>query len=172
MVTIPSATKDEGVVGHDFILNIRDPVRRRIALPLSFVVVVSELNPSGLWLRAQGYPYCPLWVRTHFEGPASMFLEDGWRTFARLFNLRKGDSLCCKFDGEVTLSVRAFNAGGDRLECCMGSSSEDVPLEEDNTSREVQPTSSSSHGGRGGDSYSSCGSSVDWSSKGQVRRLD
>ena len=56
-VTPLSAVVDEGVFGHDFILNIRGPVRRRIALPLSFVVVLYELNPFGLWLRAQGYPY-------------------------------------------------------------------------------------------------------------------
>ena len=128
---------DEGVCGHDFILNICGPIRCRIALPLSFAVAASELNPSGLWLRAQGYPYRPLWVRTRFEGPASMFLEDGWKTFARLFNLRKGDNLCCRFDGEDTLSVRAFHAGGDRLDCCMESSTEDDPLDEDSTPGEV-----------------------------------
>ena len=75
--------------------------------------------------------------------------------FAHWYNLGRGDSLCCRFDGIDTLSVRAFNTSGDRLECCMESSSEDNSLGEDRTSAEVQPTSSSSHGGRGGDSYSS-----------------
>ena len=58
------------------------------------------------------------------EGSASVFLETGWKVFARQFNLRRGDSLCCRFDGEETLSVRAFDAGGNRLEPCWESSSD------------------------------------------------
>ena len=51
-VTPPVAGVDEDVAGHDFVLHIRGPVRRRIALPLSIAVVLSELIPSCLWLRA------------------------------------------------------------------------------------------------------------------------
>ena len=70
-----------------------------------------------------------------------MFLEAGWKVFARLFNLCKGDSLCCRFDGEETLSVRAFDADGDHLECCWESSSEADSQDEDDS-----PDSSASGG--------------------------
>ena len=89
MVTPPSTVVDEGIAGHNFVLHIHDPIHRQIALPLSFAAVVSELNLAGLWLRAQGYPYCPLWVSIRTEGPASVFLEDSWKVFARLFNAKE-----------------------------------------------------------------------------------
>ena len=74
---------NEGVLGHDFVLHIRDSVRQRIPLPSSFSVLVSELSLEGLWLRFQGYPYFPFWVRTHAEGSALVFVETGWKAFAR-----------------------------------------------------------------------------------------
>ena len=107
------------------------------------------------------------------EGSASAFLEADWKVFARLFNLRKGDNLCCMFDGEETLSIRAFDAGDNRLECCLESSSESDSGGEDGSpdsssegssrsSRGIVgsdslnlPSNDGSHGEGGGDSYSS-----------------
>ena len=45
-----------------------------------------------------------------------IFLGSGWRSFSRRLNLCDGDSLCCRFDGEDTLTVRAFDASGNRLD--------------------------------------------------------
>ena len=40
----------------------------------------------------------------------------GWRSFSLRLNLRDGDSLCCRFDGEDTLTFHAFDDGGNRLD--------------------------------------------------------
>ena len=101
-----------------------------------------------------------------------MFLGKGWKTFARWYDLRRGDCLCCRFDGKDTLLVKAFNAHGDRLECCAESTSEADSQDEDDSRGSPSTgnqggriiTSSGSldsssdegvHGGGGGDSYSS-----------------
>ena len=67
----------------------------------------------------------PLWVELQIESSFLVFLGSGWRAFARQLNLREGDSLCCRFDGEETLTIRAFDAGGNRLEPCWENSSGD-----------------------------------------------
>ena len=131
--SIPSEAADTGALAHDFVLYIRGLFSRPTALPSSFAAVVSEWGLPGLWLHAQGYPCCPLWVMLHIEGSALVFLEDGWVAFARQFNLRKGDNLCWRFDGEDNLSIRAFDADGNRLEPCWESSSDGVSGGSDDT---------------------------------------
>ena len=101
-----------------------------------------------------------------------MFLEKWWKTFARWYNQLRGDCLYCRFDGKDNLLVKAFNAHGDRLECCAESTSEVDSEEEDDSHGSPAAsnqggriiTSSGSldlssdegvHGGGGGDSYSS-----------------
>ena len=44
----PAEVVDEGILAHDFVLHICDPVRRRISLPSSFATLLSELSPKGL----------------------------------------------------------------------------------------------------------------------------
>ena len=70
--------------------------------------------------------------------------------------------MCCRFDGEETLSIRAFDPGGNRLEPCWESSSDDnsggaggastSPSPGESPAGSRSPESSS---GGGGDSYSS-----------------
>jgi len=120
-----AAASEEGVCDYDFLLRILSRVAGRVPLPYSFAPVVSELGLSGLWLRLQGCSRSPLWVELQAESSFLVFLSSGWRAFARQLNLREGDSLCCRFDGEETLTVRAFDAGGNRLEPCWESSSGD-----------------------------------------------
>lgn len=45
-----------------------------------------------------------------------IFLGFGWKLFARRLNLRDGDTLCCRFDGEDTLVIRAFDPSGNRMD--------------------------------------------------------
>ena len=105
-------------------------------------------------------------MQTRAEGSALVFLEAGWRTFARQFNLRRGDSLCCRFDGEETLSIRAFDSDVNRLEPCWESSSDSDSGGSGDTRSSASGggpsglgiTSSrsfNSSSGGGGDSYSS-----------------
>ena len=161
----PVEAVDEGALAHDFVLHICGLISRQISLPSSFAPLVSELGPEGLWLCAQGYPYYPLWVKIRIEGSASVFLEAGWKVFAHQFNLRRGDSLCRRFDGEETLSMRPFDAGGNRLEPCWESSSESDSGGEDDSqgsssdgsprSRGITSSGSLNLPSEGGDSYSS-----------------
>ena len=96
------------------------------------------------------------------ESSSLVFLESGWRVFACQFNLRKGDSLCCRFDGEETLSIRAFDSDGNRLEPCWESSSDDrsggaggASISSSAGDSPAGSRSSESSSGGGGDSYSS-----------------
>src|SRR4051812_28277958 len=85
---------------------------------MRFVLGFGRKRPDLKQYRIWG-----LTVMMRVESSSLVFLESGWRVFARQFNLRKGDSLCCRFDGEETLSIRAFDADENRLEPCWESSS-------------------------------------------------
>src|SRR3954471_21371327 len=94
------------------------------------------------------------------ESSSFVFLESGWRVFSRQFNLRKGDSLCCRFDGEETLSIRAFDADENRLEPCWESSSDSgsggaggAHISSSAGDSPAGSLSSESSSGGGGDSY-------------------
>ena len=116
MGTSAADALEGGLRDYDFLLRILSHVAGQIPLPFSFALVVSELGLSGLWLRLQSCSRSPLWVELQIESSFLVFLGSGWRAFARQLNLREGDSLCCRFDGEETLTIRAFDAGGNRLE--------------------------------------------------------
>src|ERR1041385_7685625 len=76
----------------------------------------TELNLRGLWLRLQGCARSSAWVELSVDGSFLIFLDAGWRSLSRRLNLRDGDTLCCRFDGEDTLIVRAFDAGGNHMD--------------------------------------------------------
>src|SRR3954464_4504278 len=67
-------------------------------------------------LRLQGCVRSPSWVELEVDSSYLIFLGSGWRSFSRRLNLCDGDSLCCRFDGEDTLTVRAFDLSGNRLD--------------------------------------------------------
>lgn len=162
---LPTEAADEGALAHDFVLYVHGLISCQIALPFSFAPVVSKLGLEGLWLRAQGYPYNPLWVEVRIKGSALVFLEVGWRTFACQFNLRRGDNLCYRFGREETLSVRAFDAYGNQLEPCWESSSDDgsrgaddtrsSALGGDSSGRSITSSRSLNSPSEGSESYSS-----------------
>ena len=64
-------------------------------------------------------------MTTSFSSKGSMFLEKGWKTFVRSQNLKKGDDIIFRYDGDETLWARAFDPVGDRVGCCMESSISD-----------------------------------------------
>ena len=78
--------------------------------------MISEFSLRGLWLRLQGCARPPAWVELSVDGAFFVFLDAGWRSFSRRLNLRDGDSILCRFDGEDTLIIPAFDAGGNRLD--------------------------------------------------------
>ena len=87
----------------------------RVPLPFSFASIVSELNLRGLWLHLQGCARSSSWVELEVDNSFLIFLGSGCRVFSHRLNLRDGDSLCCRFVGEDTLAVHAFDAGGNFL---------------------------------------------------------
>ena len=78
--------------------------------------MISELNLGGLWLWLQVCTQTPSWVELEVDSSCLIILGSGWRYFSRRLNLRDGDSLCCRFDGEYSLTVRVFYAGGNRMD--------------------------------------------------------
>src|SRR4051812_19484356 len=97
---------------HDFVVNIRSRICNHIELPLSFGITMADLEPPGLFMRVEGCPYGPIWVETSFEEGSLMLLGKGWKSFALWYDMRRGDCLCCRFDGKDSLLMRAFNVHG------------------------------------------------------------
>ena len=115
--SVPSSSSvEEGFWRYDFLLRVLGRTTARIPLPSLFASIVSELNLRGLWLRLQGCALSSSWVELEVDSSCLIFLGSGWRAFSRRLDLRDGDSLCCRFDGEDTLTVRAFDASGNRLD--------------------------------------------------------
>ena len=86
-----------------------------------------------------------------------MFLERGWKTFARWCKLQTRHNILFRYDGNDTLWVKVFDSDGDRVECCRESSSSDNESlhEEDGSQSEESRSPPSSNDNGGGDSYSS-----------------
>ena len=74
------------------------------------------------------------------------FLGSGWGSFSRRLNLRDGDTLCCRFDGESTVTVRAFDPSGNNMDPHWQESSSD------SSGRSKSPTPASSSASSSGDS--------------------
>src|SRR4051812_41906312 len=81
-----TAVVDEGVCSHDFVIYILSRIAGQIPLPSYFSSFVSELGLDSLRLCLQRYPHCLLWVPIRVESSSLVFLESGWRVFARQFN--------------------------------------------------------------------------------------
>src|SRR4051812_16429440 len=155
-----SSTMEEGFWRYDFLLRVLGRTATRIPLPFSFASIVSELNLRGLWLRLQGCVRSPSWVELEVDSSFLIFLGFGWRSFSRRLNLRDGDSLCCRFDGEDTLTVRAFDASGNRLDPFWEETSSDSLGGSRNPSS-VSPTASTSGDSSGGACSSSSKEELD-----------
>ena len=112
----PSSSSEEGFWRYDFLLRVSDRNAARILLPPSFVVLVSERSLDGLQLRLQGCIRSPSYVELEIDSSRLIFLGSGWSSFYWRLNLRDGDTLCCRFDGEDTLTVRAFDPSGNRMD--------------------------------------------------------
>src|SRR3954464_10524843 len=155
-----SSSVEEGFWRYDFLLRVLSRTATRIPLPFSFASIVSELNFRGLWLRLQGCVRSPCWVELEVDSSCLMFLGSGWRSFSRRLNLRDGDSLCCRFDGEDTLTVRAFDAVGNRLDPFWEETSSD------SSGGSRSPSSASPTASTSGDS--SCGGACSSSYKEEL----
>src|SRR3954466_14146394 len=111
-----SSSSDEGFWHYEFLLRVRGRNAARILLASAFSALVSERSLDGLLLRLQGCAHSPSYVKLEIDSSRLIFLGFGWKSFARRLNLRDGDTLCCRFDGEDTLIIRAFDPSGNRMD--------------------------------------------------------
>lgn len=58
-----------------------------------------------------------------FSTAGSLFLTQGWKSFAHSRGLRQGQLLQFRYDGAVTLFVKFFRVSGGSIECCAESES-------------------------------------------------
>ena len=141
-----SSSSEEGFWRYDFLLRVCGRNTARILLPPAFAAIVSERSLSGLLLRLQGCIRSPSWIELEIDSSRLVFLGIGWKSFSRRLNLRDGDTLCGRFDGEDTLTVRAFDPSGNRMYLYRQETSSD------SSGRSRSPTPSSSMASSSGDS--------------------
>ena len=144
--TPSSSSSEEGFWCYDFLLRVRGRNAARILLPPAFDAIVSERSLDGFLLRLQGCTRSPSYVELEIDSSRLIFLGFGWKSFSRRLNLRDGDTLCCRFDGEDTLTIRAFDPSGNRMDPYWQETSSD------NSGRSRSPTPVSSTASSSGDS--------------------
>ncbi|KAE8780973.1 heat shock cognate 70 kda protein 1 [Hordeum vulgare] len=77
-----------------------------------------DRRPSGMWLQANDCWNTPSWVMVKFSPPWFMFLDQGWKTFTGSHDLKCGQVLHFRFDGDATMLVKFFGVVGGCVECC------------------------------------------------------
>src|SRR3954471_5970389 len=120
-----SSSSEEGFWRYDFLLRVRGQSATRILILPAFSSLVSERGLDGLLLRLQGCFRSPSYVELEIDSSRLIFLGSGWRLFSRRLNLHDGDMLCCRFDGEITVTVRAFDPSGNSMDPHRQESSSD-----------------------------------------------
>src|SRR3954471_21623484 len=136
---VPSSSSlGEGFWRYDFFLCVRGQNATRVLLSPAFSAIVVELGLDGLLLHLQGSCRSPSYVDLEIDSSRLIFLGSGWSLFARRLNLRDGDMLCCHFDGQSTVTVRAFHLSGNSMDPHWQESSSD------NSGRSGSPAPASS----------------------------
>ena len=80
--------------------------------------------PETLRLHMRGCGISGTRVRVAFPAPNVMYLDRGWKTFARIHSLMEGFTHHFKLMEGDLLSVKAFGCFGTRAKCCVDSSSD------------------------------------------------
>ena len=111
-----SSPLEEAFWRYDFFLRVRGQNATRVLLPSAFSAIVAEHGFDGLLLHLQGSCRSPSYVDLEVDSSRLIFLGSGWSLFARRLNLCDGDMLCCRFDGESTVTVRAFDPSGNSMD--------------------------------------------------------
>ncbi|KAE8813618.1 L-ascorbate oxidase-like protein [Hordeum vulgare] len=107
----------------EFVVKLCGPIRGRLRLHHPFARVMEVDRPPVLWLRAHGCCNGAAQVDVEYPERGVMFLERGWKSFARAHNLMDGHVLRFKMMEADLLSVKIYGRSGARLSCCKQSSS-------------------------------------------------
>src|SRR4051812_28557248 len=97
-------------------MRVRGQSATHILLPSTFSSIISECGLDGLLLRLQGDFQSPSYDELEVDSSRLIFLGSGWSLLSRRLNLRDGDMLCCRYDGESTVTVRAFDPSGNSMD--------------------------------------------------------
>ena len=108
----------------EFFVRLRQAPRHRLRLPAPFARAMEVEPPETLRLHMRGCGISGTRVRVAFPAPNVMYLDRGWKTFARIHNLTEGFTLHFKLMEGDLLSVKAFGCFGTRAKCCVDSSSD------------------------------------------------
>ena len=130
-----------GVDPCEFFVRLRRALRRRLRLPAPFARAMELDPPETLRLHMRGCGISGTRVRVVFPAPNVMYLDRGWKTFARIHSLMEGFTLHFKLMEGDLLSVKAFGCFGTWAKCCVDSSSDS----EDSSSSESDEEGSDSH---------------------------
>ena len=108
-----------------FVVDLDRRLRSKLPLSNSFTAAVDtdDDRPTGYWLQVEGFPNGPSWVKAEYTVDGSMLLGKWWKAFACSRHLTRGQYLSFEYDGDETLSVKIFRAGGGREDCCTESDS-------------------------------------------------
>src|SRR3954464_15607209 len=143
-----SSSVEEGFWRYDFLLRVHGQSATCVLLPSAFSTIVSERGLYRLLLHLQGSCRSPSYVDLEVDSSRLIFLCSGWSLFPRRLNLRDGDMLSYRFDGESTVTVRAFDPSGNSMDPHWQESSSD------SSTRSRSPTPASSTAPSFGDSSS------------------
>src|SRR4051812_18142240 len=123
--TPSSSSVEDGFWRYDFLLRVRGQNATRVLLPSAFSAIVAERGLDGLLLHLQGSCRSPSYVDLEVDSSRLIFLGSCWSLFSRRLNLRDGDMLCCRFDGESTVTVHAFDPSSNSMDPHWQESSSD-----------------------------------------------
>ncbi|KAE8815078.1 l-ascorbate oxidase-like protein [Hordeum vulgare] len=79
---------------------------------------MEEEKPPMLWLRVHGCGNGVVPVVVEHPRPQLLFLDRGWKSFARAHNLWDGHVLRFKMTVDNLLSVKLYGSSGACLGCC------------------------------------------------------
>ena len=112
-----------------------------------------ELDPpETLRLHMRGCGISGTRVRVVFPAPNVMYLDQGWKTFARIHSLMEGFTLHFKLMEGDLLSVKVFGCFGTRAKCCVDSSSDSEGSSSSKSDEEESDSDNEGSGRRGGGS--------------------
>ena len=136
----------------EFFVKLRRAPRRRLRLPAPFASAMELDPPETLRLHMRGCGISGTRVRVVFPAPNVMYLDRGWKTFARIHSLMEGFTLHFKLMEGDLLSVKVFGCFGTRAKCCVDSSSDSEGSSSSESDEEESDNDDESSGRRGGGS--------------------
>ncbi|KAE8803366.1 l-ascorbate oxidase-like protein [Hordeum vulgare] len=107
----------------EFLVRLQGRIRTRLQLPTTFAKVMSEEKTLMLRLQVHDYGNGAVPVTVEQPGPPLLFLDRGWKSFARAHNFRDGHVLCFKMMADNLLSIKIYGSLGACLGWCEESSS-------------------------------------------------